>query len=185
MRIYSMAASRIQNNHNVYRGVFLRSRWRAGNGARGFSLVEVTLAMAVISVSLLTLLGLLPGGLNTLRDADQQMVRAQIAQELAGNVLLLPYKKSAAANGADLGEMIAGGPYFYNQIGEQITNAGITEKDERVFFKATLEKMATVYPGSAEAASLTNSIATVAIKITTSRGGETESYVIQVPNTKG
>lgn len=147
--------------------------------------MEVTLAMAVISVSLLTLMGLLPGGLNILRDADQQMVRAQIAQKIAGNVLLIPYKKTASANGTDLAEVIANGPYYYDQIGELITEAGITESDPRVSFKATLEQVATVYPGSAGATNLTNSISTIAIKITTSRGGKTESHVIQVPNTKG
>lgn len=51
-----------------------------------FSLVEVTLALGVISVSLLSLLGLLPAGLGVLRNSMEQTVHAQIVQRVAAEI---------------------------------------------------------------------------------------------------
>jgi len=51
-----------------------------------FSLVEVTLALGIISVSLLSLIGLLPAGLGALRESMDQTVHAQIVQRIASGV---------------------------------------------------------------------------------------------------
>ncbi len=51
-----------------------------------FSLVEVTLALGIISVSLLSLIGLLPAGLGVLRESMDQTVHAQIVQRIAAGV---------------------------------------------------------------------------------------------------
>lgn len=48
-----------------------------------FSLVEVTLALGVVAVSLLSLIGLLPAGLTSLRESMDQTVHAQIVQRIA------------------------------------------------------------------------------------------------------
>ncbi|CAN5496505.1 hypothetical protein BH09VER1_BH09VER1_42900 [soil metagenome] len=52
-----------------------------------FSLVEVTLALGIVSVSLLSLLGLLPAGLGVLRESMDQTARAHIVQRIAAEVV--------------------------------------------------------------------------------------------------
>jgi len=52
-----------------------------------FSLVEVTLALGIVSVSLISLLGLLPAGLGVLRDSMDQTVHAQIVQRIASGLV--------------------------------------------------------------------------------------------------
>jgi uncharacterized protein (TIGR02598 family) len=51
-----------------------------------FSLVEVTLALGIVSVSLLSLIGLLPAGLGVLRESMDQTVHAQIIQRIAAGL---------------------------------------------------------------------------------------------------
>ena len=56
-------------------------------GTKAFSLVEVTLALGIISVSLLSLLGLVPAGLGVLRDSMDQTVHAQIVQSITAELV--------------------------------------------------------------------------------------------------
>ena len=52
----------------------------------GFSLVEVTIAVAIAALGFTTLLGLLPSGLNMARDAAQMSTGARIIQKLNGEM---------------------------------------------------------------------------------------------------
>lgn len=49
---------------------------------RGFTLIEVAIAVGILAVSLVALLGLLPGGMTTFRKAMDTSVTAQIAQRI-------------------------------------------------------------------------------------------------------
>lgn len=49
---------------------------------RGFSLVEVAIAIGILAVALVALLGLLPGGMTTFRTAMDTSITAQIAQRI-------------------------------------------------------------------------------------------------------
>jgi uncharacterized protein (TIGR02598 family) len=51
----------------------------------GFSLIEVTLAIGITSFALLAILGLLPVGMNTFRQAIDTAVTAQIAQRIVND----------------------------------------------------------------------------------------------------
>src|SRR5687768_5119038 len=53
---------------------------------QGFTLVEVTLAIGVVSFAMIAMLGLLPVGLTTFQEASTLSVRSQIAQALASEV---------------------------------------------------------------------------------------------------
>lgn len=55
-----------------------------GRKTTGFSLVEVTLALGIVSFSLVGLLGLLPVGLSNFREARQTMYSAEMIQTLLG-----------------------------------------------------------------------------------------------------
>lgn len=55
--------------------------------ARGFSLVEVVLAVGIVSFALLPLMALLPVGLRTVKNSMTQTVTAAIAQQIRGELL--------------------------------------------------------------------------------------------------
>ncbi len=55
---------------------------------QGFTLVEVTMAIGIISFALLTMIGLLPAGLGALRDSNQQSVNAQILQRTSAGLVV-------------------------------------------------------------------------------------------------
>ncbi|MGV3659952.1 MAG: Verru_Chthon cassette protein B [Prosthecobacter sp.] len=57
--------------------IFLRS---------GFSLVEVTIAVAIAALGFATLMGLLPAGINMAKDAAQMSTGARIIQKLTGEM---------------------------------------------------------------------------------------------------
>ncbi|MBL9157890.1 MAG: Verru_Chthon cassette protein B [Verrucomicrobiales bacterium] len=48
----------------------------------GFSLIEVTIAMAIAAVAVVTLLGMIPQGMNTMRDAGDEAIMARIHQQV-------------------------------------------------------------------------------------------------------
>lgn len=52
----------------------------------GFSLVEVTIAVAIAALGFVTLLGLLPTGLNMARETSQMSTGARIIQKLSGEM---------------------------------------------------------------------------------------------------
>ena len=57
----------------------------------GFSLVEVTLALGLMSFAVTTVLALLPVGLSSIRQSIDETVRTQISQQIAADVLQAPF----------------------------------------------------------------------------------------------
>lgn len=53
----------------------------------GFSLVEVCVALGIVSFAVIAILGLIPSGLNTLKDSTAETVRAQIVRSIAASAL--------------------------------------------------------------------------------------------------
>lgn len=51
-----------------------------------FTLVEVTIALGIISFALLAMIGLIPAGLGSLRDSTQQSINAQILQQISSGL---------------------------------------------------------------------------------------------------
>lgn len=56
------------------------------SSARGFSLVEVTIALAIASMGFITLLGLLPQGLDMARRSADMAAEVRIMRKLAGEL---------------------------------------------------------------------------------------------------
>lgn len=54
--------------------------------ARGFSLPEVAIAVAIASMGILTLLGLIPAGLENLRQAGDSISSSRICQQMIGEL---------------------------------------------------------------------------------------------------
>ncbi len=54
---------------------------------KAFSLVEVVIAIGIVSFAVVAILGLIPTGLNTLKDSTGETVRAQIVRSIAASAL--------------------------------------------------------------------------------------------------
>jgi uncharacterized protein (TIGR02598 family) len=81
----------------------------------GFSLVEVTLAMGLVSFSLVGLMGMLPVGLSNLREAMELQTQARIAQQLAAELQLLPFAEVSG------GSYQSSFPRHYDEEGSSVT----------------------------------------------------------------
>jgi uncharacterized protein (TIGR02598 family) len=90
---------------------------------RGFTLVEVTLSMGVISVAMVSVLGLLPVGLTTFRQAMTNTVESQIVQGLSNDVLLTNF---------DNLQDLAGEEYDFDNDGRPIKSGG-TAGNPRIY----------------------------------------------------
>ena len=69
----------------------LRSPTSRARSVQAFSLIEVVLALGVVSFSLVGILGLLFSGLTTFHRSMDQTVQAQIAQQIIGQAQLTSY----------------------------------------------------------------------------------------------
>lgn len=65
---------------------------------RGFSLVEIVLAIGITSFALIATLGLLPVGLNTLRESSTQTAVANISQYVRGELQQISFNPSTSFN---------------------------------------------------------------------------------------
>ncbi len=74
---------------------------RGGTGLRsprsfsGFSLIEVTIAIAITAIGLLALLGMLPQGMKTMQEAGDRALEARIQQQILGEILLTNWDNRA------------------------------------------------------------------------------------------
>lgn len=59
---------------------------------RAFSLIEVTIAMAIAAVALSTLMALLPQGMNTMRDAGDEAIMGRIHQQILNELQMADFE---------------------------------------------------------------------------------------------
>lgn len=79
--------------------------------ARGFSLIEVTIAMAIAAVALVSLLGLIPQGMNTMREAGDEAIMARIHQQTLNEIQMADF---------DVIDTYHNLEFFYDGQGEEI-----------------------------------------------------------------
>ena len=91
------------------------TRRRGGFRAKlsGFTLVEVTLALGVISFAFVAMFGLLPVGLNVSRQAIDTTVTAQIMQQLKTQALQTDFSMLDALASAE--------PYYFDDQGKTVS----------------------------------------------------------------
>ncbi len=106
----------------------------------GFSLVEVTLALGLVSFAVVTVLALLPAGLTSIRESIDETVRTQISQQIASDVLQTPF--------AD----ITGFTRYYDNEGFLVSDPS------KAIFTARIEPGTVTYPGSDRLVSLGTSL---------------------------
>ncbi|MCB1086152.1 MAG: Verru_Chthon cassette protein B [Verrucomicrobiae bacterium] len=84
----------------------------------GFSLVEVTLAIGITAVALVSLMGMLPKGLKTLQKAADQAVMGRINQQILGELQVTPWD-SVGSGGSPL-ESFDGAVRIYDDQGIEL-----------------------------------------------------------------
>ena len=65
----------------------------------GFSLIEVTIALGITAIALVSLMGMLPKGMETLRRAADKAIEGRIHQQILGELQLTPWE---TPNGGDI-----------------------------------------------------------------------------------
>ena len=64
----------------------------------GFSLLEVVIALGLVSFSIIAILGLIPSGLNALQDSSGETIKAQIVRGIAGSALTANFSQLTTNN---------------------------------------------------------------------------------------
>lgn len=143
----------------------------------GFSLVEVTLAMGIISFAILTVMALMPVGLSTMRSAMDQTTETQIIRQLGGEILLTPF--------SEIGPAYKDQQFFFGEDGRKT-------KRESARYRAVTSLLEASYPGSKEftlVRPVTNSLMAVQVKLISpveaGAVATTNVYTLSVPNSGG
>lgn len=144
---------------------------------RAFSLVEVVLAIGVISFCLLAVLGLMPVGLSTMRQAMDATIETQIVRQISGEALLTPFSQ--------LGTTFSNKTFYFDAEGIEETGAS-----DKTRYSAVTSLTNTAYPGSGDATGITNSISTLRLDLVTAPNVNaklktTNTYNIRIPNSGG
>ena len=108
----------------------------------GFTLVEVMLALAIVSIGLIAILGLLPTGLRSARDAADNTLSATIVQDtfsgLRTNAFHAAYLCDTCTITADLGPYDTTKPQF-PQVSNAYDQAGFTTTWPNAYYKVMLD----------------------------------------------
>jgi len=151
------------NRQNIKHALLLPSFRQA------FSLVEVTIAIGVVSFSLLAIMGLVPVGLTTLRSAMDQTVESQIVQSIGSQALLTPF--------GQLTNHYADKVAYYSEEGV------ITPDRSSARYEVETSLADAVYPGSTNVSQLSSAIQSLRVRIVRIQGvAATNDFSIQVSN---
>lgn len=84
--------------------------------SRGFSLVEVTIAMAIAAIGILSVIGLIPQGMDTMRKATDQAIEGRIHQQILSELQMADF------DALDTAYVGSGGPlqFYYDDQGEEV-----------------------------------------------------------------
>ncbi len=125
-------------------------------GHRAFSLVEVALALGVVSFAVLSMLGVVSVGLTTVKDATEQTMHAQIIKHVGSTILQTPFDQIKSYTDE--------APLYFDQAGREVKTAAESLYQVELEFKAGGS-----YPGAPS--NLSNSVSTIQIEVATKPGG--------------
>ncbi len=133
--------------------------------------MEVTIALGLVTFAVVAVIGLLPVGLSTMREAMTQTITAQITREISAELLLTPFQQ---ING-----YIGRSPIFFDVRGKRAANTN-------AYYRVQLSMTDSAFPGSGVSSSLTNSVRCVHIEVVTrafqSGAGATNQQILHVAN---
>lgn len=97
----------------------------------GFSLIEVTIAMAIAAVAVVTLLGLVPQGMETMRAAGDEAIQGRIHQQILNELQMTPFEDIGGKSPLD---DYHEREFFYDAQGEELSdsdNQGSVPEDRK------------------------------------------------------
>lgn len=109
---------------------------------RAFSLVEVTMAIGLVTFTMMVILGILPIGLQTVHDSAVQQTLSKLSEQIRADLQHVPFNATSAAPDYGLDAM-KGVNYFYNREGVKVT-----ESDPLRYFQVSLDVTNAVVPGA-------------------------------------
>jgi uncharacterized protein (TIGR02598 family) len=166
-----MKTSSLRNARLAHRDIASRHRLGARLHQGGFTLVEVTLAIGIISFAFVTMFGLLPVGLNVSRQAMDTTIEAQIVQKMKTQALQTDF--SMLSNLKDADEL------SFDDQGKQV-EAG------KGNFRAGYSSVST--ETALPDGSITRQLKTVTISVRNTKGGvevansQPKKFTILIPN---
>lgn len=80
----------------------------------GFSLVEVTIAMAIAAVAVATLMGLIPQGITTMREAGDEAIIGRIHQQILNEIQMADFDALDIYHEMEV---------YYDDQGEELSNS--------------------------------------------------------------
>ena len=123
----------------------------------GFSLVEIVVAVAIVATVMVALMGMIPTGLNTVKQASHTMSEIRIAQQILGEVQMTEWN--------ELRDWEVEGPYFYDREGNKLP----TSDDPRKLYTCVVELAdPPTLPGSAHPNTY---LQRIIVKVSHQRGG--------------
>ena len=117
---------------------------------QAFSLVEITLAMGIVTCSMLVVIGLLPVGLQTMQDSAVQYGLASISQQISSELQGMPFTASESNSGYAITALNDSGNSrveYYTREGI-LTKADATSMNTFPYFKATYSTNDPTVPGA-------------------------------------
>lgn len=135
-------------------GVRKKSTWAVSllSRARGFSLVEVTMALGITAFSVTAMLGLLPVGLGSLRQSANDMVQAQILRSIGAQLVV-------ADSGTVFGTAAAAPiEAWFDFEGQSVASPS-------AHYRVVATQSNTDFPGGGNAADLASSLRTYGVEI--------------------
>lgn len=134
----------------------------------GFSLVEVVLALGLMSFAVIAILGLIPTGLTTLRQSMNQTVEAQIVRSIGAQSVMANFTNLATNN------------MYFDDEGLPAKNAA------GAFYTVNVTTNVPIFPGIANATNYPDSLTTLRILMISRPNpaavGKTNFYTLQVAN---
>lgn len=91
---------------------------------KGFTLVETVLALGIVATVMVTLMALLPTGMDIMKEAGTNTVGARIANQLVSEIQLSDYEKIQQYNGKE---------YYFDDMGTQLTKNDQESKNRRIY----------------------------------------------------
>jgi uncharacterized protein (TIGR02598 family) len=115
---------------------------RRGGGRAGFSLIETVMALSVVAVVLIPMVGLMPIGLTTYRNALDQTAGASIAQQIFGE-----YDNATS--------QAASQQRYFDNLGQETTGASSAST---VYYVNVVETTGYALPGDSSSARQLNHV---------------------------
>lgn len=132
--------------------------------SKAFSLVEVVLALGICSFAMIAIVGMIPVGLSTFRDAMDTSVQSQIVQGLASEILLTDYWN------------IQEKPYYYDDQGSPLQDSEAAMAPN-LAYTAVVQTGAVLMPVEPQATITDDSAKTILIRVARTRPGQTFSQI--------